>query len=528
MDRKVGLIICDCRGLLPQAQELLDCFSEIPGLVVPELCATPQIAADFIQREELDFLLFAGCCDDETIASFRDWLCRRGKDPLALQTVPLVRGGLLPPGEEGRKKAKVLIAAGLARVRASPGSSPENVRFSYALPRKFSRRRILTLLRPHCIPVVALEEGRCVSYRGCRLCLDVCPTGALKEVENQVLLDKDKCTGCGRCLGICPVEALKFPGFSVEEFDAWFKALLARKSSEPRFILFFCHGSKEVLEALEEKDAIDLGPFFPFFIPCQGLLSPFLLLRPLELGAEGVGILPCKRNCPFGLELWKLEADLGWLSQLASHLGWPGRLVKIPEEDPEAVASRLKQWRLEVRELSFLIKAHDLLPEPPRLAGMIGRALDKGRCQHFSLKHPRLPMGWIDIAENKCSACGLCVHTCPTEALAQEGGIVFQPYKCIACGYCARICPEKAVKVRRLLDTRDMFSPHIVLRDEMLVCHRCKRPFTSARTARKLREKLTQAGMSPSALSYLEEICPDCRFKLNSTDIPADDTLSSG
>ncbi len=52
--------------------------------------------------------------------------------------------------------------------------------------------------------------------------------------------------------------------------------------------------------------------------------------------------------------------------------------------------------------------------------------------------------------ESKCTDCGLCVPTCPTEALVVDSTtrkVHFYDTKCIACELCIKICPTHAMEV---------------------------------------------------------------------------------
>jgi Fe-S-cluster-containing hydrogenase component 2 len=52
-----------------------------------------------------------------------------------------------------------------------------------------------------------------------RLCLDMCPVGALKRRKNGVVwLDKDICIGCQACVGFCPVGAMRKSSDRIEPF----------------------------------------------------------------------------------------------------------------------------------------------------------------------------------------------------------------------------------------------------------------------------------------------------------------------
>ncbi|MDL2293744.1 RnfABCDGE type electron transport complex subunit B [Ruminococcaceae bacterium OttesenSCG-928-D13] len=46
---------------------------------------------------------------------------------------------------------------------------------------------------------------------GCMKCQKVCPTGAIKVVNNVARIDLDKCTGCRECVNNCPVKAIAIP-----------------------------------------------------------------------------------------------------------------------------------------------------------------------------------------------------------------------------------------------------------------------------------------------------------------------------
>jgi len=45
--------------------------------------------------------------------------------------------------------------------------------------------------------------------RNCGVCLDYCPAEAIKQTQNQVVIDDEKCIGCGECLVVCRFGAIK-------------------------------------------------------------------------------------------------------------------------------------------------------------------------------------------------------------------------------------------------------------------------------------------------------------------------------
>lgn len=45
---------------------------------------------------------------------------------------------------------------------------------------------------------------------GCRLCVESCPSGAVKIIQGKAVIDPDKCISCGECIKNCPVNAIKW------------------------------------------------------------------------------------------------------------------------------------------------------------------------------------------------------------------------------------------------------------------------------------------------------------------------------
>jgi Ni,Fe-hydrogenase III small subunit/NAD-dependent dihydropyrimidine dehydrogenase PreA subunit len=53
-----------------------------------------------------------------------------------------------------------------------------------------------------------LDYAKCSN--DCELCIDKCPTGALKKENNALTIDMGRCLFCGQCAQNCPADAIKF------------------------------------------------------------------------------------------------------------------------------------------------------------------------------------------------------------------------------------------------------------------------------------------------------------------------------
>ena len=50
----------------------------------------------------------------------------------------------------------------------------------------------------------------------------------------------------------------------------------------------------------------------------------------------------------------------------------------------------------------------------------------------------------------RCVACGVCLKTCPRQAIHIEHGCFasVSPEKCVGCGLCAKACPADCIQIR--------------------------------------------------------------------------------
>jgi NAD-dependent dihydropyrimidine dehydrogenase PreA subunit len=58
-------------------------------------------------------------------------------------------------------------------------------------------------------------------------------------------------------------------------------------------------------------------------------------------------------------------------------------------------------------------------------------------------------MGKPVVNPDLCTACGICVDECPTNALDLEDvAVLARPDDCSECGTCEEVCPNEAIELK--------------------------------------------------------------------------------
>ena len=62
-------------------------------------------------------------------------------------------------------------------------------------------------------PEIAYIQNKCISNKGCRLCIQNCPNNAISiKSVNEITIDRNICDHCGECASACPSNALQLWG----------------------------------------------------------------------------------------------------------------------------------------------------------------------------------------------------------------------------------------------------------------------------------------------------------------------------
>jgi ferredoxin len=340
--------------------------------------------------------------------------------------------------------------------------------------------------------------------------MDACPVGALKPATGSWTLSDD-CVGCGRCAAHCPTEAIVITGFD--------RSGGVTVTGQPLRV-----DCERVPSASSPEGVLRL--------PCLGGLGTDGLLHLFSRSPAGVALLDrglCP-DCPAGGGTRPpVSAAVDEANGLLDGIGvLPGRQIRIetqalPEGAVPAAApppaqgaqvTRRGLWKALAAEA---VRARESVERPHPPAGLGRPAPPDGRVRATPRKrltviarlrslagdetHPLPARLFPSLAiGNTCQDHNLCVHLCPTGALALAESktrreIRFDPESCIECAACIRACPEGAIKWGRSTDSK-RGATQILTARETRVCGECGAGFVDR-----------QSGHDDEVLPA----CPSCR-----------------
>lgn len=351
-------------------------------------------------------------------------------------------------------------------------------------------------------PKLTLAWETCVKLRSraasCRACVDACPTEAIAfdGPRESVAVDLGKCIECGLCQAACPTES--FSGaVDIAAFLATAPAeltctqapappgesgntsfCLAALAAEDFVVLALKHGKLRVdVQGCAKCRTAPLGQ--------QALSSRVEQARELlvALGAtaritvalEKPGTSPHPGPLP--------ESGRGESAEPNSRRAFLRRLV------PGAIAERVAPPppRLEL-DVTTLRPALLRTQEPPPRRQRLLAALDAAKLPAPKAKLPEELVGFTSskaLDVNTCTACALCVTTCPTGALSTSvvrDELRFDASRCVKCHTCHDVCEPRAITKAKTFDLSHFVSREVRPLGRLTIksCAECGTPFKHA------------------------------------------------
>lgn len=313
-----------------------------------------------------------------------------------------------------------------------------------------------------------------VRYRqsGCRICLEICPEGAITLDPGPAV--SERCTRCGLCQSACPTEVFQGEVHSDQHLLRRIDPVLRaeRRAGAGRALEVHC-GEAEP----SRRDSVA--------VPCLGSLTGNFLLGAVALGARPLNLVrgDCS-SCRLQAGQMLLEQAMAAYLALAPAAGLDGAAVTLEKRQRSARAPSARRKFLARVAGGGEQRAGDW-PAPgignqgpdrgtenagagPAPGRTLLQALLRGICGSPGSPlcySPRLPWASLRIDQAKCATCGTCVRLCPTGAITRriEGDRLshyFSGGLCVNCRLCQEACPQQVISFDPVLDARDL------LRDE--------------------------------------------------------------
>ncbi len=305
-------------------------------------------------------------------------------------------------------------------------------------------------------------------FNDCRLCIDVCPEGALNVVRNKLMLFETDCIECAGCIGSCPTEALTIESFDPNAYTIGFKEQEEKSLS--------C-----------KKDTACLGSFDVHHLITMALRSeepPVCDMAHCE-------------ECPINKEQkveTAIRTKIAIANDFMAKVGFEG-VIETLEERPEenqrrALFRKAFDATKEVvadssDEIAITLQNMQRIDTDVSLKYILLKNAIKEKMGAFTTTNfkEKSPLFFKKIISfDACTNCGDCVQFCPTHALiatSDKQGILFSESKCVGCGICDHICKTDAITTADGFDLVTIAYDRVeqLVHYEMVMCHECRCPY---------------------------------------------------
>jgi len=371
---------------------------------------------------------------------------------------------------------------------------------------------------------VTFDAGLCAHSRnkrtGCTRCIDLCPTGAITPGKDSVLIQAEICAGCGSCAAVCPTGAAQYALPATDALLRRARALLLgfRHAGGEAPVLLVHDGEhgERLLDALGRYGDGLPARVLPLRVNEATSLDLAFLFAAFAYGATAVRVLlPARR--PHGAE--GLFRNFDYAQAALSGLGLATaapRAGAIETDDPFSLGEALHALPRE----AFAFPPATFLPlgAPREIAKAALRALHEaaGAAATIVAMPAGAPFGEARVAAEGCTLCLACTSVCPTSALTanpETPQLRFLEDACVQCGLCVATCPEKVISLVPRLDvSEEAARPRVVKEEPPALCTRCQKPFGTASSIARVRQKLSGHWMfADTARLAVLGMCEDCR-----------------
>ena len=513
-----AVFLCRCNGRVSSKLPLEDIREWLremkPGLkvvITDNLCQS-RVMTQLIREHQVQPAVLAGCSHLKSEMALWQEPEKCVFDPDSVGIVDLVRELELPYSSMDLvDRVKLLLWAQVKRQERFAGV-PSGARRAHFVRAQgeISRRDLFQSLIPKYRVTPYVEATKCLGDN-CRICRASCESKAIVSDGKTVSIDSADCNACGACTTSCPHQAIIYPSFSLDQIAAEVEGLLLKSSEylKPRIITMVCRSS--------QYPALDAN-VLPVTVPCLGMVSPGLILRALDLGAQGVVLISAEEKCQLKLDCSNWKGTVQFLQRLLEHWGIePERVSAFDEERLTEGLPRLVRRIAELKPISFTSSQSTAIPDKglglPATILVMSEKL--GTQATGKIAAGTVPFGKITLDASKCTGCAVCAAQCPTDALTDlkstdSSRLVFRQESCVGCGQCVDVCPEKCLHLTKVLEVSKLnHEPQMIFQGDFVHCRVCGTPFAPKAMIESVRARLGTTGEAAQRM----EICPKCRMK---------------
>ena len=256
----------------------------------------------------------------------------------------------------------------------------------------------------------------------------------------------------------------------------------------------------------------------PVTVPCLGMVSPGLILRALDLGAQAVMLISAKEKCQLKLDCSNWKGTVQFLQHLLEHWGIePERVSALDEENLTLGLPRFSRRIAELKSTSFTSSQSTAIPDKGLglPAAILVMSEKLGTQATGKIAAGTVPFGKITLDATKCTGCAVCAAQCPTDALTDlkardSSKLVFRQESCVGCGQCVDVCPEQCLHLTKVLEVDKLnHEPQMIFEGDFVHCRVCGTPFAPKAMIESVRARLGVTGEAAQRM----ETCPKCRMK---------------
>ncbi len=520
------LLLCECRGKIVTSpivesvrMQARDGFAGLHVRIVDNLCSQPHKVGEAIAECKPSSVVIGACHGEGYDAVWEGCAAETGLPPFFIETVDLL--SLSSP--DNTPRAGAAICSALSHQRAFKQVPLHAIRPArLKTDAKLSRRSLLRLSFTRRYEIIPwIESGKCAGPQGCDLCMNTCLSKAIDPKSARI--NRSECVNCGLCLSKCPTGALEVPGFRPLEIGAAIAPMIDSGAMRSRIIIFTIGQSPSAWHELADNKA--LQGILTFHLPYENLLTPWLLLLPLTLGADGVGVF---HNHPEGSSReGKLKEMIEFTNTLMNRSGATEKTAEVFNfRNINAVRITLEEFchklaHNRIGKLPVTLSDISYLEGPKSFSKLLKQLWSGNNKAIEPIVHIASPIAMINLDTDKCSTCGLCADRCPTGALKDNNtergySLTFEHAMCSGCGICENMCPEKALHLFRRIEP-NLISGNVRLELGFFpieLCSSCHSPIETGSRSQILSQRLNKTNsLAFAGLNRSLSLCQQCRRK---------------